>query len=221
MYYIPPGSPYLFPEPDMADSDGLLCIGGGLEPDRILYAYSLGIFPWYNPGEPILWWSPDPRCVLFPEDIRITKSMRSYFNQNRFQVTYNIVFEDVISQCAFAKRTNQAGTWLTLEMQEAYISLHKEGWAHSVEVWDGTDLVGGLYGISFGGVFFGESMFSHADNASKYGFISLVKKLTALGFKLIDCQQRTTHLLSLGACTIPRGQFMEILRDNPIERTTL
>jgi leucyl/phenylalanyl-tRNA--protein transferase len=204
----------IFPDPVYANPDGLLAAGGDLSEERLILAYRNGIFPWYAPGDPILWWCPDPRCVLFPEDLKVSKSMRPYFNQRKFEVTYDRCFSEVMQACAKQPRNGQAGTWITREMVEGYTRLHEAGYAHSVEVWKEKELVGGLYGIAIGKVFFGESMFARASNASKFGFISLVRQLEAQGFTLIDCQQETGHLLSLGATTISRPEFLHILRAN-------
>ncbi len=203
-----------FPPIEKAYPDGLLAVGGDLSPARLLIAYRSGIFPWYNPQEPILWWSPDPRLVLFPTDLKIAKSMKSYFNQTKFFVTYNRCFQDVMEACATVKRGIHDGTWISEDIKDAYTDLNKLGFAHSIEVWQNGKLVGGLYGIAFGKVFFGESMFTRVSNASKYGFISLVKLLDSKGFYLIDCQQETTHLLSLGARAIPRNDFIHYLDKN-------
>jgi leucyl/phenylalanyl-tRNA--protein transferase len=203
-----------FPDPEEADEHGILCIGGDLSIDRLKLAYQYGIFPWYNEGEPIIWWSLNPRFVLYPDDLKIAKSMRSYFNQQKFSVTYNQAFEDIIHACQQTKREDQLGTWITRAMKEAYINLHEEGIAHSVEVWNGKNLVGGLYGVVIGKIFSGESMFSLESNASKFGFISLVKILKAKGFILIDCQQETPHLGTLGAKPMLRSEFLEILAEN-------
>lgn len=210
----------LFPDPRLAVEEGLLAVGGDLQPERLLLAYEHGIFPWFNPGEPPMWWSPDPRYVLFPERLNVSRSMRTLFNRAAFSVTLDQAFPEVIRACANPSlgRT-ESGTWITSEMEDAYIHLHKLGFAHSVEVWLGHDLVGGLYGISLGQVFFGESMFTHQSNASKYGFIYLVKQLREWNFQLIDCQQGTRHLISLGAEPIPRDQFLEILSDQDFNQT--
>jgi len=202
----------IFPHPELANEDGILAVGGDLSPKRILLAYQNGIFPWFAQDEPIIWWSPNPRMVLFPDNLHISKSMRPLFNKHAFKVTFNKNFELVIDACAHP-RPNQLDemAWLTDEMKQAYFNLHKLGFAHSVEVWDKNELVGGLYGISIGGCFFGESMFSKVSNASKYGFITLVQKLKKQGFTLIDCQVHTEHLASLGAELIPRHQFLTLL----------
>ena len=204
-----------FPEQSEADEYGILAIGGDLSSERLVFAYENGIFPWYSENEPITWFCPDPRFVLFPEEIKITKSMRSLLNRQRFQVTYDTRFEEVMRNCGSISRKKQDGsTWIIEDMINAYIDLHELGYAHSVEVWDGDELVGGLYGIALGKVFFGESMFAKVSNASKFGFIILVKKLIADGFQLIDCQQETPHLASLGAKKISRQIFLDILKEN-------
>ncbi len=201
-----------FPHHQHANEYGILAAGGDLSMERIIFAYQNGIFPWYNEGEPILWWSPDPRFVLFPEDLKIAKSMRSYFNQGKFAFSFDTAFSKVIGQCKVTDREGQGGqSWITPEMQAAYIQLHELGYAHSVEVWQNGQLVGGLYGIAMGKVFFGESMFTEVSNASKFGFINLVKHLIPQGFELIDCQQETKHLASLGAEAIPRPDFLKLL----------
>ncbi|MEZ4988616.1 MAG: leucyl/phenylalanyl-tRNA--protein transferase [Saprospiraceae bacterium] len=211
-FWLEPASLY-FPPPETADRFGMLALGGDLSTERLLTAYTQGIFPWYNPGEPILWWHPDPRFVLFPHKLKVHKSMRPYFNRQHFRVTYDHDFPAVMTACATADRHGQQGTWITEEMKHAYIGLHQLGFAHSVEVWEDDILVGGLYGIALGKVFFGESMFANVSNASKYGFITLVKDLEAAGFQLIDCQQATHHLRSLGAESIPRTQFIQLLEN--------
>lgn len=209
-----------FPDVEESTEEGIVAMGGDLSAERLILAYSKGIFPWYSSDKsPILWWSPDPRFVLFPENLIVSKSMRPYFNQNKFQVTWDQNFEDVIKNCQKIDREDQPGTWITNKMLAAYIQLHKKGYAHSVEVWMGNELVGGLYGISLGKVFFGESMFAKVSNASKFGFISLVNQLKQKGFLLIDCQQETKHLESLGANAIKRKDFIDILNHNNIEET--
>lgn len=202
-----------FPDPREGNDEGLIAIGGDLSPERLLFAYSIGLFPWYNEDEPILWWSPNPRFVLFPEDLKIAKSMRPYFNQKKFRVTFDTCFSKVIGECSRINRKGQYGTWITKDIIEAYVHLHHLGYAHSVEVWNKeNNLVGGLYGISLGKVFFGESMFALEANASKFGFITLVQQLKQLDFRLIDCQQQTQHLSSLGAKAIDREGFIESLQ---------
>jgi leucyl/phenylalanyl-tRNA--protein transferase len=201
-----------FPPPELASAEGLLAVGGDLSPERLLLAYRMGIFPWYNVGEPICWWSTDPRLVLFPAELKVSRSMRPYFNQSRFRVTVDQDFSAVIEACAGDDRLGQ--TWITEEMKAAYCRLHALGYAHSVEVWAGEALVGGLYGIALGRVFFGESMFSRVSNASKFGFIALVRRLEQLGYVMIDCQQETAHLQSLGAGNISRGLFIDLLDEH-------
>jgi len=209
-----------FPDVEESTEEGIVAVGGDLSVERLILAYSKGIFPWYSSDKsPILWWSPDPRFVLFPENLIVSKSMRPYFNQNKFKVTWDQNFEDIIKNCQKIDREDQLGTWITNKMLAAYIQLHKKGYAHSVEVWMGNELVGGLYGISLGKVFFGESMFAKVSNASKFGFISLVNQLKQKGFLLIDCQQETKHLESLGANAIKRKDFIDILNHNNIEET--
>jgi leucyl/phenylalanyl-tRNA---protein transferase len=200
-----------FPDPRQGDDEGLIALGGDLSPQRLLFAYSIGLFPWFNDDEPILWWSPNPRFVLYPKDLVVAKSMRPYFNQQKFRVTFDTCFDRIIKECGEKRRkdTQEVGTWITEDIIAAYTYLHLLGYAHSVEVWEGETLVGGLYGLSLGKVFYGESMFAHQPNASKFGFITLVKKLEAKGFHLIDCQQKTQHLMSLGAIGISRDVFME------------
>jgi len=205
----------VFPKPTLANEQGVLAVGGDLSVHRLIQAYSQGIFPWYNPEDPILWWCPDPRFVLFPENLKIAKSMRSYFNQGKYGWTIDRAFEAVISNCQSNPRKGQHfESWITDEMKAAYLELHRQGFAHSVEVWENGELVGGLYGVALGEVFFGESMFSKATNASKFGFISLVQVLQEKGFKLIDCQQETKYLQSLGAASIPREDFLTRLEQN-------
>ena len=204
-----------FPHPDLASRNGMLAVGGDLSIERLLLAYQHGIFPWFNPEDPIIWWSPDPRFVLFPEKLKVHKSMRSYFNQNKFRVTYDQQFETVMRECQQINRRGQYGSsWITENMVEAYVKLSELGFAHSVEVWKGEQLVGGLYGLALGKVFFGESMFTHESNASKFGFISLVRRLESEGFQLIDCQQQTNHLKTLGAEAISRKQFLSYLQQH-------
>lgn len=209
-----------FPDPELANEDGILAVGGDLSVERLLLAYQMGLFPWYNPEDPILWWSPDPRFVLFPSELKIAKSIRSYFNQRKFEVTFDQNFESVIRACKEQYRKGQGGgTWISEDMVEAYCTLHKEGFAHSVEVWKDEELVGGLYGVCLGKIFFGESMFSNVNNASKVGFIALVRMLEDRGFNLIDCQQETQHLKSLGGRSINRNDFLQIVSDNKKEKT--
>jgi leucyl/phenylalanyl-tRNA--protein transferase len=199
-----------FPDVKNATKDGLLAIGGDLSVDRLIYAYQKGIFPWYEIEEPILWWSPDPRFVLFPDKLRVSKSMRKVLKNQDFKITKNKAFRDVVAHCSKVKRRGQETTWITPEMINSYCKLHEQGWAKSVEVWKDGMLVGGLYGIDLkNGVFCGESMFSLIDNASKAGFITLVKQNQ---YQLIDCQIHTNHLESLGAEEIPRVEFLKFLK---------
>lgn len=200
-----------FPHHSLTHESGISAVGGVVNTTTLLESYKSGCFPWYSDDFPV-WWNPNPRFVLFPEELKVSKSMRSYFNKNKYTVTFNTHFTEVILNCKSIKRKGQAGTWINEEMVNAYTELHKMGIAHSIEVWrHDRKLVGGLYGIAMGKVFFGESMFSYESNASKYGFITLVKKLQLKKFMLIDCQQETDHLASLGARLIPRENFMEIL----------
>ena len=198
-----------FPNVSEASADGLLAIGGDLSSERLLSAYSNGIFPWFDSTEPILWWSPDPRFVLFPEELKVSKSMNQVLKRETFKITENKAFKTVIENCAQAKREGQQGTWITEEMIEAYIQLHNLGLAKSVEVWQNDELVGGLYGLAVNNsVFCGESMFAKVSNASKVGFITLVQNSN---YKLIDCQLHTKHLESLGARHISRLEFLKYL----------
>ena len=212
MYFIQPYEK--LPPVTYADAEGLLAVGRDIGPERLKEAYYKGIFPWYNEGQPVLWWSPDPRMVLFPGNLKIAKSMRPFLNQDKFQVTFNKNFEKVMENCGNVDRKGQDGTWITPEIKENYLKLHHEGIAFSTEVWDGFKLVGGLYGIYLKdkNVFCGESMFAKASNASKFGFIKLVQKLEKEGVKLIDCQIYTSHLESLGAEEIPRAEFLSYLK---------
>ncbi len=215
------GAPYLIRDGDPADRfpdvalalrepDGLLAVGGDLSPERIVAAYRQGIFPWYSAGQPILWWSPDPRAVLFPGQIRISRSLARTLRKGSFMVTADREFQRVMEQCA-APRGGESGTWITPEMQRSYLQLHDMGIAHSVECWSGGDLVGGLYGLAIGQVFFGESMFTRQRDASKVALVHLVERLRGWGYGLIDCQVVTAHLTSLGAVAIPRSRFISLL----------
>jgi leucyl/phenylalanyl-tRNA--protein transferase len=201
----------IFPPVHLAEPDGLLAAGGELSPERLLVAYRNGIFPWYE-GEHILWWCPDPRFVLYPGDLKVSKSMKQLFRKNTYHVTFNQAFPEVIAQCKTVSRRGQDGTWISDEMKKAYIEMHRLGYAMSVEAWKGDQLAGGLYGIRLGHVFFGESMFSNQSNASKYAFISCVEKLKSEQVQLIDCQVYTEHLESLGARMISRSLFLEELK---------
>jgi leucyl/phenylalanyl-tRNA--protein transferase len=196
-----------FPPVALAEPDGLLAIGGDLSKERLLLAYRNGIFPWYE-GRHILWWSPDPRFVLFPDELKVSKSMRQLIRRDTFVFTVNRAFGEVIANCKTIARRGQDGTWITEEVKDAYGRLHKEGYVHSAEAWLNGELVGGLYGVRLGKVFFGESMFSKYSNASKYAFIRYVEQLRSEGVELIDCQVYTEHLESLGARMIPRSEFI-------------
>ena len=198
-----------FPPAWLARSDGLLCIGGDLSADRLLLAYENGIFPWFSEDEPYLWWSPDPRLVLFPDDINISKSLNKKIKKNLFSVTVNSAFEQTILSCA--KPRKEEGTWLVEEMIEAYIGLHQQGFAHSIETWRQDRLVGGLYGVCLGRTFFGESMFSFESDASKIALVALARHLKQNRFDLIDCQVSSRHLLSMGAVEISRNTFLDII----------
>lgn len=210
----------VFPPVEEAEDWGGLALGGDLSPERLLLAYCSGIFPWYEEGQPIIWHAPDPRFVLFPQKLKVSKSMRPILNQKKFAISYDTDFLNVILHCQQTKRRGQRGTWITEEMLEAYCNLHQLGLAHSVEVRQEGKLVGGLYGISLGNIFFGESMFSKISNASKAGFITLVHDLQKQGVSLIDCQVYTKHLESLGAENIPRKEYMDLL-DEGLDADTL
>lgn len=212
MQFLDPNDP--FPSVEEASEEGLLAVGGGLSPQRLLDAYSRGIFPWYDSSQPVLWWSPDPRMVLFPEHLKISKSMKQLLKKEVFKVTFDKAFSEVVDHCATIKRDGQNGTWITTEMKQAYLQLHEMGVARSVEVWREEELVGGLYGIYLKEkkIFCGESMFAKVSNASKYGFIHLVQKLQEEDLRIIDCQIYTPHLESLGAEEIPRTEFMKFLK---------
>ena len=211
LYRLDPRFPELFPDPLRSNGDGPACFGGDLSPERLFAAYRLGFFPWFAEGEPILWWHPNPRFVLFPADLKVSKSMRPYFNQQKYRVTYDRQFQRVMEECRELYRPGQWGSWITDELIDGYVGLHALGIAHSVEVYEEDELVGGLYGLALGKVFFGESMFFKRPNASKFGFISLVRRLGERGYRLIDCQQETKHLKSLGGRAIPRAEFVEQL----------
>jgi len=200
-----------FPPVISASAEGVVAFGGDLSPDRLILAYKSGIFPWYSEGYPITWYSPDPRMVLFPKDIKISKSMRQFLKKNPFEIRFNSAFADVIHNCKIVKRNGEDGTWITDDMENSYNELHKLGWAKSVEVYENNELVGGLYGIDLGTVFCGESMFSTVSNASKVAFIWLANYLADIDYKLIDCQVYNQHLDSLGAVEISRAAFLSYL----------
>ena len=201
----------IFPSPELATEDGLLAVGGDLSRDRLLAAYREGIFPWYNEGDPILWWSPEPRMVLFPNEFRPSRSLRRLGRSGRFEMRMDTAFDDVIVACASVPRPGQDGTWITAAMERAYCDLHDAGYAHSVECWEGGRLVGGLYGVSLGRCFFGESMFSKVSNTSKLASWALAAQLVRWDFSLIDCQIYTEHIAGLGARPIHREEFQHLL----------
>jgi len=206
------GSQLAFPDPELAEEHGLLAIGGDLSPKRLLLAYQIGIFPWFNEGDPIYWWSPDPRFVLYPKEIKIRRSLRKVIRSDRFHITYDKAFEEVIWQCACSKRDGQPGTWITRDMMDAYVQLHRMGFAHSCEAWIGHQLAGGLYGISMGPFFFGESMFHRASNASQVALVALCERLQDA--VLIDCQVETPHFERMGARFIERAAFLQTLQEH-------
>jgi len=205
---------HVFPNPEEADADGLLAIGGDLDVNRLLLAYASGIFPWYSEEQPIMWWSPDPRTVLFPDQFRRTKNLKRLVKSNYFDVRYDKNFKEVILKCSSVSRKGQKGTWITNEMIKAYTKLHELGYCHSVETYLKNRLVGGLYGVSIGGVFFGESMFHLETDASKVALWHLIEKLTGWNYDFIDVQQDTTHLKSLGAKNIDRRKFLNLLNSS-------
>lgn len=204
--------PYLFPHPDQAleDPDGLLAAGGDLTTDRLLQAYRQGIFPWFGDDDPILWWSPNPRCVIKPDQIHISRSLKKHIRRSELRLSFDENFTSVIQSCS-KERSGSPGTWITEDMKQAYINLHYQGFAHSVEVWDENRLIGGLYGLAIGPFFFGESMFSVQTNASKVAFVALGKQLKRWNYQLIDCQVHNSHLESLGATDIPRAEFLRCI----------
>lgn len=202
-----------FPDPELTDSEsGLLAVGGDLSPERLLFAYQLGLFPWYNEGEEILWWCPDPRFVLFPDEVRVSKSMKKILRDEIFSFTENKCFREVMLQCKNAYRKDQDGTWISDELIDSFTKLHEHGFAKSFEVWQNDDLVGGFYGVQIGNVFCGESMFAKVSNASKAGFLNFIVKNKDL--ELIDCQIHSEHLESLGARMIPKLEYLKILKRN-------
>jgi leucyl/phenylalanyl-tRNA--protein transferase len=201
----------VFPPPHLASESGLLAVGGDLSPDRLLRAYGQGIFPWYSEGEPILWWSPDPRMILVPEQIRISRSLKRTLNKTLFRVTMDRDFEQVIKACARLRLEKGESTWIVEDMIQAYCRLHAVGYAHSVEAWHGDELSGGVYGVSLGGAFFGESMFTRRSDASKVALVYLARQLSAWSFNVIDCQVTTGHLQRFNAREVPRFLFLELL----------
>jgi leucyl/phenylalanyl-tRNA--protein transferase len=216
-----------FPDPRLASAEGLLAVGGDLSPERLLLAYSLGIFPWYGRGEPLLWWSPDPRCVIIPAEVHVSRRLERTLRRAPFDVTCNRVFDTVISACADLRRNGPGGTWLVPEMQDAYRQLHRLGYAHSVEVWQGPQLAGGLYGVALGRFFFGESMFHCVTDASKVALVRLCRYLAAHRFVLFDCQVSNPHLQRMGAKPMARAAFLETLYreglgpEGPLKRVML
>ena len=208
-----------FPPPYLASKAGLLAVGGDLSPDRLLLAYRMGIFPWYSDGEPLLWWSPDPRLVLYPEEIRISKTLKKIIKQDKFHLTIDTAFDQVINACAQIRIEKNEGTWIVQEMIDAYCRLHDAGFAHSVEAWYQGELAGGIYGVSLGKCFFGESMFSRISNASNITLVKLVEYLNTLSFDMLDCQITTEHLIRFGAREIQRDVFLKQLEQS-LEATT-
>ena len=208
-----------FPPPHLAPKDGLLAVGGDLSQKRLLLAYSMGIFPWFSDNEPIIWWSPDPRLVLYPRDLRVSRTLKKIIKKNMFHITMDSAFDQVINQCAQTRLQNNEGTWLVKDMIDAYCKLHESGFAHSVEVWYNNKLAGGLYGVSLGRCFFGESMFTRVSNASNVALFKLVEYLKKFSFDMIDCQVSTEHLKRFGASEISRSRFLEQLRKSLIAPT--
>jgi len=208
----------IFPPAEYSGPDGVLAVGGDLSPERLLEAYTHGIFPWYSSGSPIIWWSPDPRFVIYPGEVKVSKSMRQVLKRGIFNIKFDTSFRDVITACSGPRR-HEKGTWITKEMIEAYTVVHEMGYAHSVEAWYDGKLAGGLYGVSLGGMFFGESMFTRISNASKAAFIVLADNLERLGFDLIDSQVYTGHLESLGAIEMDRDRFLATVRKSLIRET--
>ncbi len=217
VYYL--GEDIIFPPAEHSDPDGILAVGGDLSPERLLEAYSNGIFPWYSSETPIIWWSPDPRFVIYPSEVKISKSMKQVLKRKIFDIKFDTSFREVITECG-GKRKHEKGTWITAEMIEAYVVLHKLGFAHSIEAWHDGKLVGGLYGVSLGGMFFGESMFSRVSNASKAAFIVLADNLLRLGFDLIDSQVHTEHMESFGAIEMDRDFFLDLVKKS-VSRDTI
>jgi leucyl/phenylalanyl-tRNA--protein transferase len=206
VYRIP--SEHLFPHPSLAEPNGLLGVGGDVDPDRMLRAYAAGIFPWYSEGQPVLWFTPDPRFVLEPGALVVQRSLRKRIHRGDYEVRLDTVFMDVVRACKTSPRPGQDGTWITRELERSYEVLHRRGYAHSIEAWRGSELVGGLFGVALGQLFSGESMFAAAPDASKVAFVAGVRQLRAWGFELIDCQVYTDHLLRFGAHAIPRNEYL-------------
>jgi leucyl/phenylalanyl-tRNA--protein transferase len=197
----------------LGEPNGLLAAGGDLSPERLLQAYRQGIFPWYSPGQPILWWSPDPRMVLFPGELKVSRSLAKRLRKDDYEIRFDTAFREVMLQCALTERPGQEGTWITADIVEGYCRLHALGHAHSVETWMEGELVGGVYGVAIGRMFYGESMFHHATDASKLAFVHLVRRLQGEGFGMLDCQMKTAHLASLGAREISRDEFSQRLSE--------
>jgi leucyl/phenylalanyl-tRNA--protein transferase len=210
--WLDSGTPFPPPASALRDPNGLLAAGGDLSPERLLEAYGQGIFPWYSEGEPILWWSPHPRMVLFPGELKVTRSLAQTLRNRPYEIRFDTAFDDVMGGCA-EPRSGQPGTWITAEMRDAYNRMHRLGHAHSVETWIDGELAGGLYGMAIGAVFYGESMYSRGRDASKIALVALVRLLAATGFELIDCQMHTPHLASMGARDIPRSRFSRLLAE--------
>jgi leucyl/phenylalanyl-tRNA---protein transferase len=216
------GKPPVFPPPELATSEGIIAAGGDLSPQRLLNAYASGIFPWFSEGDPLLWWSPDPRMVLLPGDLHISVSMKKILKKNPYRLTYDSHFREVIESCG-KPRKKQQGTWISQQILDAYVQLHELGFAHSAEVWDMQNdrLVGGLYGVSLGKCFFGESMFHTVPNASKYAFIMFSQALFSAGFIMLDCQVPSPHLERLGCRKLPRKEFLKLLNEGLLHKTLL
>ena len=208
------GAEFAFPSPEEAEPSGLLAVGGDLAPERLLLAYSLGIFPWPLVTEPLLWFSPDPRMAVRPAELRVSRSLRKTLRRGAFEVRLDSAFAEVVQRCAAVPRRGDVGTWITPALAAAYQRLHELGFAHSAEAWQAGELVGGLYGVSLGGAFFGESMFAERSDASKIAFVTLARQLEAWGFDLIDCQVHTEHLARFGACEWPRRRFLAALAES-------
>jgi leucyl/phenylalanyl-tRNA--protein transferase len=209
----------IFPHPSESVEDGLLAIGGDLSPQRLVTAYTLGIFPWFGDNEPILWWSPDPRLILFPDKFKVSKSLKHTIKKNIFDIRIDFAFEEVINNCKRISRKDQNGTWITNEMKDAYIKMHKLGLAHSIETWIDNKLVGGLYGLSLGNAFFGESMFHKYRDASKVAFYYLSQLALDMNLSFIDCQVSSPHLISLGAEEVTRDNFLDLLAESNNKKT--
>ncbi len=205
---------HIFPPPHLAEKEGLLAVGGDLSQDRLLLAYHMGIFPWYSDEEPVLWWSPDPRLVLYPKEIKVSKTLKRIIKKDKFHITMDHAFAGVIRECAQIRAENNEGTWINEDMMKAYFRLHQSGYAHSVEAWYEGGLIGGLYGVSLGKSFFGESMFTRISNASNVALVKLVEYLAALSFDMVDCQVRTEHMIRFGAREVPRDRFLQQLNES-------